>query len=123
MVSQEREFDTPFPLGMVEVREYRSNIGVMLGSAIRNEVVHSEAYSNSVFGYLGAHFAAKWFGSSGVFTMVTTSPKGKSDGEEDDDPDCIDVGPGIDENILTKQKTKFDKKAILKHVFCSMRSF
>ena len=61
------------------------------------------------------HFTAKWLGSSGVATIVTTSPKGKSDGEEDDDPDCVDVGPDGDENALIEQKTSFEKKFILKH--------
>ena len=47
--------------------------------------------------------------------MVTTSLQGKSDGEEDDDPDCVDVGPDVDENAVIEQKTSFEKKYILKH--------
>ena len=47
--------------------------------------------------------------------MVATSPKVKSKGKEDNDPDCVDVGPDVDENVLIEQKTEFEKKFILKH--------
>ena len=60
------------------------------------------------------HFASKWFGAKGLAAMVTTLSQGKSDDEEDDDPDCVDVGPDVDENALIEQKNLFEMKFILK---------
>ena len=44
---------------MVEVQEYPNQIDITLGSQIRDEVAQSEAVSDCILGFLGAHFAAK----------------------------------------------------------------
>ena len=46
--------------------------------------------------------------------MMANSHKGKTNDEEDDDPDCVDVGPDVDKDTLIEVKTEFEKKFILK---------
>ena len=48
--------------------------------------------------------------------MTATTTQGKTDADDDDDnSDSAEFGPDIDEDVLIANKTKFERKFILKH--------
>ena len=82
-----------------------------------------EACADAFCNQFGAHFACQWLGEEGLAALlVNTSPQGMPDDDGDDDPNCTDVGPDIDEDELIAQKTEFEKNFILefRDLFCSI---
>ena len=61
----------------MEVQEYSTEIEITWGENIKGEVARSEAVTDSILGYLGAHFLHKFFGEAGAAAMMATSHKGK----------------------------------------------
>ena len=99
------------------LQEYPTEIEITLGENIKGEVARSEAVTDSILGYLGAHFLHKFFGEAGAPAMMATSHIGKTNdtNDEDDDSYYVDFGSDVDEDALIEQKSKFEKKFILKH--------
>ena len=63
----------------------------------------------------GSYFAHQILGEEGLAALlVNTSPQGKPDDDSDDDLNCTDVGPDIDEDELLAQKIELKRDFILK---------
>ena len=74
----------------------------------------AEACTDALCNTFGSYFAHQILGEEGLAALlVNTSPQGKPDDDSDDDPDCTDVGPDIDEDELIAQKTEFERDFIL----------
>ena len=62
-------------------------------------------------------------GAQGLPPWSRLHHRGKSDCEEDDDPDCVDAGLDIDENVLIKQsKIPYLRRNLFSNIgHCSVR--
>ena len=99
------------------MHEYSTEIEITLGENIKGEVARSEAVTDLILGFLGAYFLHKFFCEACAAAMMATSHKGKTNdtNDEDDDSNYVDFGSDVDEDALIEQKSKFEKKFILKH--------
>ena len=83
------------------------SIQIELGADISDSNAVQEACADVFCNQFGAYFAKEWLSEEGLATLlVNTSTQGKPNDDSDDDPDCTDVGPDIDEDELKALRQK-----------------